>query len=313
MKVFIVSEGDDVGGVAIAIQRAFERYGGPDWEIRSMRGSNNYIDYPVDLSWDMTRFLAMWEWADVIHAMEKVHNLTPYFNPPGKPLVLHHHGSIYRDSHVALDTVANAHNLVQLCSTLDLTQFNENVVWLPNPIDVSWMEHIRAQYGPSPIEERGIVRYAHTPTQRWAKHTSDFIQAATQLGCQLEIIESQPWSQAIARKATCDVLLDQLAYGYGLSGLESMAMGMPVLGGATVAGVESGLMEQVGYLPYHRASVETLAMDLLPLNDPAIRAEVSERGRQYVNDFHSQQVIVARLKDLWTEAADRYEPEEPWP
>ena len=312
MKVFIVSEGDDVGGVAIAIQRAFERYGA-DWEVRTMRGSNNYIDYPVDLSWDHARFCELWEWADVIHAMEKVHNLTPHFNPPGKPLVLHHHGSIYRDSHVALDTVANADNLVQLCSTIDLTEFNPNVEWLPNPIDISWMEHIRAQYRPSPIEERGRVRYAHTPTQRWAKHTSDFIAAATRMGCELEIIEQEPWSQAIARKATCDVLLDQLSYGYGLSGLEAMAMGMPVLGGITVPGLEEKLRARVGYLPYYRATVDTLPMDLVPFNDPAVRAEVAERGRQYVNDFHSQQVIVARLKELWTEAVDRYEPEEAWP
>ena len=310
MKVFIVSEGDDVGGVAIAIQRAFERYGGPGWEVRSMRGSNNYIDYPMDLEWNYEQFVELWQWADVIHAMEKLHNLTPHFNPPGKPLVVHHHGTIYRDNHAALDAVSNAHNLVQICSTIDLTQYNPQVEWLPNPIDVSWMEHIRAQYQAGPS---GVLRYSHTPTQRWAKHTDYFIQGVKAVHGRLELVEMSSWSHALARKATADVLLDQLYYGYGLSGLEAMAMGIAVVGGATVEGIESRIMEAVGYLPYHRASPGTIGMDLVPLNDPAFRAEVAERGRQYVNDFHSQPVIVDRLKALYTEAVDRYEPEEAWP
>jgi hypothetical protein len=314
LKVFIVSEGDDVGGVAIAIQRAFERYGGRGWHVRSMRGSNNYIDYPKDLAWDPVRFRELWEWADVIHSMEKLHNLTPHFNPPGKPVVLHHHGTIYRDNHAALDAVANAHNLVQLCSTIDLTAFNPNVVWLPNPIDISWMEHVRAQYRPRPLEERGgQVRYVHTPTQRYIKHTKEFIAAATSLGMKLEVVERVPWSQALARKALADVLLDQLAYGYGLSALEAMAMGMPVVGGVTVEGLESRIMSAVGYLPYHKASPGSLKMDLIPIQDPDFREEVAERGRQYVNDFHAQPVIVKRLKRLYREAVDRYEPEEAWP
>lgn len=310
MKVFIISEGDDVGGVAIAIQRAFERHGGSDWEVRSMRGSNNYIDYPVDREWNYDEFLELWAWADVIHAMEKVHNLTPHFNPPGKPLVLHHHGTIYRDNYAALDAVANAHNLIQLCSTIDLTEYNERVEWLPNPIDVGWMEHIRHQYQAGPS---GVLRYSHQPTQRWAKHTEHFIQAVKTVHGYLELVEQSSWSHALARKATADVLLDQLSWGYGLSGLEAMAMGLAVVGGTTIPGLESRIMDKVGFLPFHRATVETIANDLVPLHDPAFRSEVVERGRQYVNDFHSQPVIVARLKELYTEAVDRYEPEEAWP
>lgn len=311
MKIFIISEGDDVGGVAIAIQRAFERYGG-DWEVRTMRGTNNYIDYPVDLSWDPDRFTALWDWADVIHAMEKVHNLTPHRNPPGKPLVMHHHGTIYRNAHGALDAVGNAHNLVQLCSTIDLTWFNENVVWLPNPIDVEWMQTIRHEYRPSPPGER-LLRFVHTPTQRWEKHTAEFIEASTRLGIQLELVEKEPWSQALARKATGDVLLDQLSYGYGLSGLEAWAMEMPVVGGTTIEGLRGTILEKIGYLPYFETTEVGLLTDLIMMTDPAVRAEYAERGCQYVNDFHSQPVIVERLKELYTEAVDRYEPEGPWP
>lgn len=311
MKVFIISEGDDVGGVAIAIQRAFERYGGPGWTVRSMRGSNNYIDYPKDLSWDPERFHELWAWADVIHAMERVHNLTPYYNPPGKPLIYHHHGTIYRDNPAAHDVVANAHNLIQFCSTIDLTEFNTEVEWLPNPIDVAWMENIRAQYRPR-LEEHP-VRFVHTPTQRWAKHTDDIVRAAQVLGLKLEVVEQTTWSDALARKAKADVLIDQLGFGYGLSGLEAMAMGMPIVGGTAVEGLESRILAEVGYLPYHRATPSTLRVDLVPLQDPSFRAEVAERGRQYVHDFHSQQVIVDRLKRAYAEAVDRYEPEEPWP
>ena len=69
-----------------------------------MRGDNNYIDYPENYAWNYELFRDLWAWADVIHTMENIDNLIGLYNPPGKPIVLHHHGEIFRHNSVEART-----------------------------------------------------------------------------------------------------------------------------------------------------------------------------------------------------------------
>ncbi|HXS47553.1 MAG TPA: hypothetical protein VN756_08825 [Solirubrobacterales bacterium] len=309
LRVFIISEGDDIGGVAIAIQRAFEKHA-PNWTVRSMRGSNNYIDYPVDLSWDPAQFHEMWAWADVVHAMERTMNLTGLYNPPGKPVLLHHHGQIYRWNTDAMNALSDAHNLVTICSTIDMEALSPRTKWLPNPVDLDYMQALRAQYRPDPF--RSTLRFVHSPTAfRKEKGTDQWQAAVKAVGGELKLTEGKSWAQALAAKATGDVHLDQLFHCYGNSGLEAMGMGLPVVSGG-FAEIEAAITKKIGYLPYQPAMgmVVDAVREML---EPTIRKQVADAGWQYINDYHAQEKVVARLKRFYTEARDRYDPTEgPW-
>ena len=304
LKVLISNAGEDTGGVAIAIQRAFERYA-PGWDVRAMRGFNNSIDYPEHYGWDLELFTELWDWADVIHTMENIDNLIAFRNPPGKPIVLHHHGEIYRWNSAHLNKVTADHNLVSMGSTIDLEAHGTE--WLPNPIDVIWMQAIRAQY--KPPDRRAQLRFSHSPTaHRAAKGTDQWVPAVRRAGGEVLLIQNQPWQTALRMKASADVHLDQLFHGYGLSGLEAMAMQMPVMSGGSSA-VEEQIIAKVGFLPYHPA-MDRVAEAVIEITDPATRQMVADRGWQYVNDYHEQSKVVTRLKKLYREAVRRYDPGE---
>lgn len=274
-----------------------------------MRGSNNYIDYPEHLGWDLELFKQLWEWADVIHTMENIDNLTGLFNPPGKPILLHHHGEIYRHNADHLNAIAAAHNLVTVGSTLDLVTYGTR--WLPNPIDTDWLQAIRRQYRPPP--GRPKVRFVHSPTaHRNAKGTDRWKTAVRAVGGELRLTERASWAQALADKATGDVHLDQLYHGYGNSGLEAMGMGLPVVSGGFEA-IEALIIKRIGYLPYHPAMgrVEEAVEEIL---DPALQKQVAEMGRQYIDEHHAQEKVVRRLKRLYAEARERFRSDDgaPW-
>lgn len=304
LRVLITNEGEDTGGVAIAIQRAFARYA-PGWDVRAMRGHNNYIDYPQNYEWDADLFGELWDWADIVHTMENIHNLIAFRNPPGKPIVLHHHGVIYRNNAVELNGIVKAHNLVSIGSTLDLTTYGTR--WMPNPIDVVWMQAIRHQYRPP--AGRPKVRFVHSPTAwRNAKGTDQWKAAVRAAGGEFKLTEKATWAQALADKATGDVHLDQLYHGYGNSGLEAMGMGLPVVSGG-FSEIEELIVKRIGYLPYHPA-MDRVPEAIAEIMDPATREYVADAGWQYINDYHVQEKVVARLKRIYAEARDRYDPNE---
>lgn len=308
-NVLIVNYGEDTGGVSIGIKRAFERHNS-DWKIRTIRGSNNYIDYPADQTGPLSKFPDLWEWADVIHTMQKLTPITAYQNPPGKPVVLHHHGTIYRVGHSEFDRVANDHGLVQLCSTIDLTMYNSNVKWLPNPIDIDLMQSIRKQYQP-PTQPHPMT-FSHSPTVRSVKGSDVFIGASRTVGTRMILIEKKPWLTALGIKATADAVMDQLTYGYGLSGLEAMAMGVPVVGGL-LDEVRPLFESTLGELPFLDVNKTNIVPQLKELIYTDLYWTIADRGHEYVKKYHSQENVVKQLIGYYQQAIDTYRPEQAWP
>lgn len=308
-NVLIVNYGEDTGGVSIGIKRAFDRYS-TDWKIRTIRGSNNYIDYPVDQQGSIQRFPELWDWADVIHTMQKLTPVTAYRNPPSKPVVLHHHGTIYRVGHAEFDRVANDRGLVQLCSTIDLTMYNKNVKWLPNPIDIDLMQSIRRQYRPDIGPHR--MTFAHSPTVRSVKGSDVFIGASSSVGTRMVLIEKKPWLTALALKATADSVMDQLTYGYGLSGLEAMAMGMPVLGGL-LDEVRPLFISTLGDLPFLEVNKNTIVEKIKELIGSNLYWDIVDIGNEYIHKYHSQESVVRELIGHYQTAIETYKPESAWP
>lgn len=302
MRVLILSAEDDVGGVGVALAQALNRHTG--WSARAVHRTQNYIDYPVDILWPpglppTDEILALAEGADVLHVMERwdaVDWLPGWFE---RPLVMHHHGTIYREwqTQPLIESVRRFRAL-PICSTLDLTLIEPGVEWLPNPVDVDAMQAIRAAAG---HDHDGLLA-AHSPTDSAIKGTDAFLSAARGAGFEVDLIRRVGWAECLRRKARADVVLDQLTFGYGLSGIEAMAMGIPVVGGCSDRGVIDLMQRTLGNLPFMLADASALPGVMDYMRDPDARAASAAVGNAIVREWHEESRVAARLVGIYGNA-----------
>lgn len=299
INVFIVSEADDIGGVAAAIVRAHQRHGDQDkFRVWAMRGSNNYIDYPEILHWDPDLFGKLYDQAHVIHAMETWANIERFTGEElRKPTLLHHHGTTLRDNPL-LAALAKKRGYKQVASTLDLILVNLAIEWLPNPVPVGWFELFGSQYAPSP---QAPFTVGHVPTQRHMKNTDMFLSAAAQAEVQVSFTEYVPWVSSLVAKARCHAYFDQLLFGFGLSALEAWAMHRPVIAGVRDAEVRELMLRVWGSLPFIDVRNERELVEALVRlrTDPGFVVEMAEVGNLYVRAFHDERLVIRTLERMW--------------
>lgn len=171
----------------------------------------------------------------------------------------------------------------------DVLPFNHLVI-----DDALWRDSGRRSMADGINDEVIVV---HTPNHRGVKGT-EFLLAAIGLlkreglRVRLKLIErtqNEEVRRIFAEEA--DILAEQFVLcGYGMSGIEGMASGLPVL-----ANLEDPTYTRVfrrySYLdecPVLSTTPETLAANLRRLvRDPALRHRLGIAGRQYVENFHS--------------------------
>lgn len=146
----------------------------------------------------------------------------------------------------------------------------------------------------------GPVRISHTPNHRGCKGTEYLIEAVDKLkreGLQVELLliegkKNEEIKQLLQYQS--DIHCDQLIIpGYGLSAIEGMAAGLPVM-----ANLESEDYLQafrrfsfLKHCPIFSASPETVYHKLKFLvTEPSHRAHLGKEGERYVKQFHSYQM-----------------------
>jgi hypothetical protein len=91
-------------------------------------------------------------------------------------------------------------------------------------------------YAPSveyaPPRQHEVIRIGHAPTNRIGKGTGEILAVLERIQSDFPVeiimIENLPHAEALRRKATCHVFIDQIGeLGYGVNALESLAMGIP--------------------------------------------------------------------------------------
>lgn len=143
------------------------------------------------------------------------------------------------------------------------------------------------------------VRIIHTPNHMGFKGT-EFIRRSLEIlkneGLKLEYIELSGVLNSEVKKhlLESDILIDQLIFtGYALSGIEGMAIGLPVL-----ANLESSFLTDVfrrysflNECPIVSATPETITDVLRVLiANPKLREELGLAARQYVEKYHSYEI-----------------------
>src|SRR4030095_7534283 len=144
----------------------------------------------------------------------------------GKKIVCFYHGTDVRSRGV----IKEIHELsdLNLTSELDLLDMYPGLRYLFLPIDTE------AVKPPDVKRENDKIKIAHATRSRDNKGT-DFIvnvvnSLAEKLPVEMVLMENVPHSECMMIKSKCDIYVDQLAdrgvWGYGMSSVESLAMGL---------------------------------------------------------------------------------------
>lgn len=226
----------------------------------------------------------------------------------GKILVHHHHGhpdfranpEKYREKYRRL----GRNNL--LVSTPDLLHKLPEAKWLPNfvPID-------EPLFSPTPCARREGMKLAHSPTRKELKNTDHLLDIVKRLqaelpGLELDLIENTRYDECLRRKQAADLVFDHMQGYYGVSSIESLSQGKPVIAGLdewNIACIKDffGCTE----IPWVLARTETeLEAELRRLYAaPALREELGRASRAFMERFWNERPIIARLIDFYRQAA----------
>jgi hypothetical protein len=197
----------------------------------------------------------------------------------GKRIVTHFFGSELRKW--GMNPYLRDRAQLRFTSELDHTKIDPTLVFVPIPYEAGNIK-------PRSTENR-VLRVGHSPTRRSAKGTADIIGAVDQLKRKIDfefvLIEGLPHQKCMELKATCDIGIDQIGNyagtGYGRSGLEFLALGIPTITEMPV--------EHEKLLPGHpfvRATKEDFVRVLQRLlTDRAMRRKKRAEGIRWVKDF----------------------------
>lgn len=298
----------DPAGVVSRFQMAADKFGA--LSIRSAHRAEQYFAFPNDLRWTRQtepELRVLVKQADVIH-LNNSYMAAQRFRIQ-KPMLLHHHGSMFRNDPDKMFAIAKHYRMTQAVSTIDLQKPDPSILhWLPTAYNVDEL----AAFGESHRrEDDGKVRIVHAPTNRMLKHT-DLLIAAVKLleseglPVELVLVEGKTWAECMAVKATADILFDQLLFGYGCNSVEAWSMGIPVISGADDWTLDR-MLDQWGDIPFYLANEKTLADRLRQMvKSKNLRAEWAGRGMKHVRRFHDEKPALTILADLYAKTISHY-------
>lgn len=314
---FNLSTGADTGGSSIRSVEAFREINGlmaAPWVVRSMVASTNYIEYDQDLKYSILGLEMQYDAADVVQLNHTIAGHEWYDANQRKPIVLMHHGlheGSFRVNFAEAIEQARAIGATQIGSTANLELYGPKgaITWAPIPYNQQKLLEMRIS-----ALERLItlpnrpIRIGHAPTNREIKSTGTFIAAiqwlkANKVPVEAVLIEKQPHSVCLERKATCDIYVDQLRLGYGCNAIEAWGMGIPVVGGIEIPSWREHMVSRWGGMPLVEASEANLHEVLFGLVKSAdSRAEYREKGSAHFARWHSQAAHVDQMNAIYDEA-----------
>jgi hypothetical protein len=215
----------------------------------------------------------------------------------GKKIVSMYYGSDLR--------LRGYHPVVRSLEDISLTIEYDHITMDPTleflflPLDVSRFDVV------DPGGAAGPVRIGHSPTRRELKGTSHVLRAVGAVGrrhpVELVLIEGMPHDRALEAKASCHVFVDQVGNtggtGYGVSSVESLAMGIP-----TITDFAPDLEAFLPDHPFVLATPATLEEKIESLVvDPALRRRKGSEARDWVVKHHHADRVVERIYELYGE------------
>ena len=213
------------------------------------------------------------------------------FKKKNKGVVAYFHGSDLRSRGYipAVDDITD----IRFTPEWDLAVLDDRIQYSYLPVDLSKFEY--RPYAPSkPIR---VGHAARNPLKGTAAAVSAIRELSKSHAVELVLIKDMSYTDARAAKRTCDVFVDQLTnhggWGYGMSGVEALAMGIPV-----ITNIPEPMRPLIGEHPFIQADEASIAEVLRQcMDEPSRMSLLSEQGRDWVMRRHSITSVADQLYD----------------
>jgi hypothetical protein len=244
MKILMITA-NDPAGMGIAFTNAINRY--TEHSCRLITTAEKYgFDYEKDIHLpdieddDYGEVEQLLVDADILH-FHVLNDENSHLGPlvirdyvQGKKILHHHHG--HPDYIINADTYNEKYRRLGrkvIVSTPDLLKVAENATWVPNLVPLHDV-HLLPRYDSSLPRE--VIKICQAPTRKYHKQTRQFKIAAQKLQekhphVETLIIENRPYIECLRIKRTCHIVFDHMRGWFGISSLESLSQGKPVIAG----------------------------------------------------------------------------------
>jgi hypothetical protein len=222
----------------------------------------------------------------------KKDNIIPKWHAAGKKVICCYLGSDLRVRGVMpeIDAISDL-NITLEWDHLDL---HPHIAHCYAPFDIS-------QFTVAAKPAREKLRIGHSPTSRSLKGTERIIRAiehtAQRHPVEMVLIENLSHAEALKAKADCDIGIDQISpWGYGISTLEWLAMGIPV-----ATSIAPRMASEVKNHPLVDIDEDTIEERLERLvSDHSYRNGLAARSRKWLEETHEAGAVVAGILDRAT-------------
>jgi glycosyltransferase involved in cell wall biosynthesis len=311
MNILMITD-NDPAGMGIAFTNAINRFS--EHSCRLITTAEKYgFDYEKDIHIPDIKDDEFGEVEQLLKDVDIIHfhvlrdensNLGPlvirdYIK--GKKIIHHHHGhphfranpDYYREKHLRLKRKV-------LVSTPDLLKLVPEASWLPNLVPLE-----NPLLKPQPCEVNGKVVIGQAPTRKELKNTKELVAIVTELQCrktspalELKIFERLRHKQCLGEKNKCHIIFDHMQGYYGVSSLESLSQGKPVIAGLD-AWNELNIKEFTGCeeLPWvlARNGVELEARLKALVSKAEFRDRIGQRSRTFMENHWTEQYVLELL------------------
>lgn len=317
MNILMITA-NDPAGMGTAFTNAINRY--TEHTCRLITSQDRYgIDFGKDIHLpdiiddDYSEVESLLKSADIFH-FHMLSDENSHLGPlvirdytKGKKIVHHHHGhpdyilniEAYNDKYRRLGRKI-------LVSTPDLLQIADNATWLPNLVPIHDVDYL-PRYDTSLPD--GPVRICQAPTRKFDKHTKVFAQVLTRLQTEnmaIEpiMIERLQHRECLRLKKTCHIIFDHMRGWFGISSLESLCQGKPVIAGLDDWNIKC-IKEFTGTdtLPWQVARDERQLKDVLAklISDPQKRQQIGRESRAFMEQQWTEQQALTVLFKFYGE------------
>jgi glycosyltransferase involved in cell wall biosynthesis len=227
----------------------------------------------------------------------------------GKKIVHHHHGHpdfrSNSEKYRLKYKKKRRHNL--LISTPDLLKLLPEARWQPNIVPLE-----DSLYRPTTINDTGNIRICQAPTRKELKNTETFIQATQQLRKRYPtiepiLIENTKHIQCLRIKQSCHIHFDHMQGYFGVSSLESLSQGKPVIAGLDAwNALHIKNFTRTDEFPWVIAKTTDMFREKLKMlvNDSDMRSTIGKRARRFMEKHWTERQGLSVLMDV-------YQTEEP--
>ncbi len=314
MRIVMIAE-NDPAGVGSLMRNALHRHTDHRCRLVTTQLRYNHL-YEKDLHVPWLDAAGLDELADVLNGADvfHFHMLADEHMPlgplkaasflHGKAIVHHHHGHHVFRSHPEIFQQKyrelGRRNL--LVSTPDLLHKLPGAKWQPNLVP----QHAPL-YLPAPRQPDGRVRLGHSPTRKDLKNTDDLLAVHFRLKRELpqldlDIIDDATHADCLARKQACDIVFDHMQGYYGMSSLESLSQGVPVIAGLdgwNITAIRDFFQcETLPWVPAHTPEeLEDVVRRLAC--DPELRRGIGQASRAFMETVWSEQRLTATLNAFY--------------